>query len=71
MSVSITPTYLKFKLDELTLAFEYAQKKQEEKEAQKALREQMREEARLQKEIEEQRKNLRKSRTITQMLLNE
>ena len=60
MSVSITPTYLKFKLDELTLAFEYAQKKQEEKEAQKALREQMREEARLQKEIEEQRKKLEK-----------
>lgn len=60
MSVSITPTYLKFKLDELALAFEYAQKKQEEKEAQKALREQMREEARLQKEIEEQRKKLEK-----------
>ena len=60
MSVSITPTYLKFKLDELTLAFEYAQKKQEEKEAQKASREQMREEARLQKEIEEQRKKLEK-----------
>lgn len=60
MSVSITPAYLKFKLDELTLAFEYAQKKQEEKEAQKALREQMREEARLQKEIEEQRKKLEK-----------
>ena len=60
MSVSITPTYLKFKLDELTLAFEYAQKKQAEKEAQKALREQMREEARLQKEIEEQRRKLEK-----------
>lgn len=60
MKVSITPRYLKLKIDELTLAFEYAQKKQEEKEAQRALREQMKEEAKLQKEIEEQRKKLEK-----------
>lgn len=63
MKVSITPTYLKAKIDELTLAFEYAQKKQEEKEEQRALREQMREEAKLQKEIEEQRKKLEKEQT--------
>lgn len=60
MNVSITSTYKKLKIDELTLAFEYAQMKQKEKEEQKALREQMREEAKLQKEIEEQRKTLEK-----------
>ena len=60
MRVEITPPYLNAKIQELTLAFEYAQMKQKEKEAQKALREQMREEAKLQKEIEEQRKTLQK-----------
>lgn len=63
MNVSITPTYKKLKIDELTLAFEYAQMKQKEKEEQKALREQMREDAKLQKEIEEERKRLTKEQT--------
>lgn len=63
MNVAITEQYMKLKIDELTLAFEYAQKKQEEKEEQKALRAQMREEARLQKEIEEERKKLEKEQT--------
>lgn len=60
MSVSITNGYKNLKIEELTLAFEYAQKKQEEKEEQKALKAQMREEAKLQKEIEEERKKLEK-----------
>ena len=42
------------------MAFEYAQKKQEEKEAQKEARERMREAAKLAKEIEEARKKLEK-----------
>lgn len=63
MQVAITEQYKKLKIDELTLAFEYAQKKQQEKEEQKALREQIREEAKLQKEIEEERKKLEKEQT--------
>jgi hypothetical protein len=63
MSVSIQPKYYKLKLDELYLAFEYQQKKQEEKEAQKEARARMREEAKLAKEIEEARKKLEKEQS--------
>lgn len=52
MNLSISQGYYNLKVEELTLAFEYQQKKQEEKEEQKALREQLREEAKLQKEIQ-------------------
>lgn len=62
MSVSISKRYYDLKIDELTLAFEYRQKKQEEKEEQRYLREQMREEAKLQKEIEAERKRTEKER---------
>lgn len=60
LNIEITEQYLNSKLDELTLAYEYAQKKQEEKERAKEERERLREEAKLQKEIEEQRKALEK-----------
>lgn len=60
MNISISNTYFRLKLDELTLAFEYSQKVQEEKEEQKAIRERMKEEAKLQKEIDEARKKLEK-----------
>lgn len=63
MSLSITPQYINSKVDELRIAFEYQQKKQEEKEAQKAARAEMREAARLQKEIEAQRKKIEKEQT--------
>lgn len=63
MSLSITPKYIDWKEEELTLAFEYQQKKQEEKEAQKVARAEMREAARLQKEIEAQRKKIEKEQT--------
>ena len=63
MSLKITPKYIDWKEEELTLAFEYQQKKQEEKEAQKAARAEMREAARLQKEIETQRKKIEKEQT--------
>ena len=58
MEVSIQPKYYQLKMEELHLAFEYAQKKQQEKEEQKEARARMREEAKLAKEIEEERKKL-------------
>ncbi len=60
MNISISNAYFRLKLDELTLAFEYAQKVQQEKEEQKSIRERMKEEAKLQKEIDEARKKLEK-----------
>ncbi|HEY9574045.1 MAG TPA: DUF4041 domain-containing protein [Lachnospiraceae bacterium] len=60
LSISIKPSYLQLKIDELNLAYEYAMKKQEEKERQKEERERLREEAKLQKELEEARKNIEK-----------
>ena len=39
------PKYYRLKIEELHLAFEYAQKKQQEKEEQKEVRARMREEA--------------------------
>ena len=63
MDISIKPAYLNLKVEELRLAFEYQQKKQEEKEAQKAARAELREAARLQKEIEAQRKKIGKEQT--------
>lgn len=63
MSLKITQKYIDWKEEELTLAFEYQQKKQEEKEAQKAAIAEMREAARLQKEIEAQRKKIEKEQT--------
>lgn len=63
MNISITPSYLNLKVEELRLSFEYQQKKQQEKEAQKAARAELREAARLQKEIEAQRKKIEKEQT--------
>lgn len=60
MSIVITEPYYRLKLQELDLAFEYAQLKQKEKEEQRELKAQMREEAKLQKEIEEARKKVEK-----------
>lgn len=59
-AVYISQEYLDLKIQELQLAYEYAQKKQEEKEEQRRIRELMREEARLQQEIEEARKDIEK-----------
>lgn len=60
MGIAITPMYYRLKIEELYLAFEYQQKKQEEKEAQKEARARMREEAKLAKELEEARKTIEK-----------
>lgn len=63
MSISISHSYMNLKIDEINIAFEYAQAKQREKEEQKAYREQLREEAKLQKEIEAARLKLKKEQT--------
>lgn len=63
MNISISPSYRAAKIDELTLAFEYAQLKQKEKEDEKEERARLREEAKLQKEIEEERRKIEKEQT--------
>lgn len=60
MSISITSNYIKLKIDEVKLALDFQQKKQEEKERLKELRAQEREEAKALKEIEEEKKRLTK-----------
>ncbi len=62
MQIRIMPQYKKLKYDELYLAYEYQQKKQEEKEEQKRIREELREQAKLEKEIKEARDKIDKER---------
>lgn len=62
MLISITPSYLDLKLQEMNLCYEYTIKKQEEKEEQKRIREEQREAQKLQKEIEEARRTSEKER---------
>jgi len=54
--IDIVDKYLKLKLDELHLAYEYQEKLHEEKEEQRRIREQMREEEKALKEIEQAQK---------------
>lgn len=56
IKVAITPNYLDLKIQELYLAFEYEQKKQEEKELLREQREKEREEKALQKELQSKKK---------------
>ena len=70
MSISIKPEYLNLKIEELRLALDFAQKKEEEKERLKELKEQQREEAKAQKEIEEARKKLKKEQQHYQNALS-
>ena len=58
--ISISGEYLNLKVEELNLAFAYAELKEEEKEEQRRIREQMREEAKRQAELEEKRKTINK-----------
>lgn len=60
MGVSITPSYIRLKMDELHLMHEYQLKKQEEKEIARELRQKQREEAKAAKELAEARKKLEK-----------
>ncbi|MBO5145319.1 MAG: DUF4041 domain-containing protein [Lachnospiraceae bacterium] len=70
MQISILPTYLDLKLQEMNLCYEYAIKKQEEKEEQKRIREEQREAQKLQKEIEEARRASEKERIHYQNALH-
>lgn len=58
----ITDAYLHLKLEELELAYKYAEKKQHEKEEEKAHREQMREEAAAKKEMAQKLKQAEQER---------
>lgn len=69
MSISIAPGYIRLKIEEVKLALDFQQKKQEEKELQKELRAQEREEAKVLKEIEEERKRLIKEQSHYQNAL--
>lgn len=60
MSIAISPQYIGLKINELCLALDFEEKKQEEKERIREERERQREEAKAQKEIEEARKKLQK-----------
>lgn len=70
MSITISSLYLKSKIDELHLAYEYEQKKEEEKQALRELREQQREEARAVKELEEARRETEKEKTHYEQALS-
>lgn len=61
-AISISQEYLELKIEELTLAYEYAQKKQEEKEYIREQREIQRENAKVQMEIEAERKRIEKEK---------
>ncbi len=63
MAISITNKYIKLRQDEVTLALDFEQKKQEEKEQIREAKAREREEARVQKEIEEERRRLQKEQT--------
>lgn len=69
MQIAITQGYYDLKLQELDLAFEYQQKKQEEKEELKEKRAQMREEAKAQKELEAARQKSEKEQSHYQNAL--
>lgn len=58
--IELAEKFLSLKLEELFLAYEYYQRKQEEREEQRRINEQIREERKAQQELEEQLKILRK-----------
>lgn len=70
MSISISDPYIYLKVEEVKLALDFQQKKQEEKERLKELKEQQREAAKVLKEIEEERKKLAKEQAQYQNALS-
>lgn len=62
MQARITDPYKKLKYEELYIAFEYQQKKQEEKEEQKKAREELREQQKLEQEIKQARERIVKEK---------
>ncbi len=71
MQAVITDAYKKLKYEELYLAFEYQQKKQEEKEEQKRVREELREQQKLEQEIRQAREKLAKEKKHFAKAINE
>ena len=69
--VSLTQRFLDLKLQELYLAFEYEQKKEEEKEALREQREKEKEEKALQKEIESKKKVIHKEMSHLENVISE
>ena len=69
--VSLTQRFLDLKLQELYLAFEYEQKKEEEKEALREQREKETEEKALQKEIESKKKVIHKEMSHLENVISE
>lgn len=69
MSIAISRRYIDLKIQELLLALDYRQKKQEEKDRIAELKRQEREEKKVQKEIEEARKKLEKEQAHYQKAL--
>ncbi len=61
-NISLSENYKKLKFDELYLAFEYQQKKQDEKEERALIREELREQQKLEREIEIAREKIAKER---------
>lgn len=70
MSIAITKYYIQLKVEEVKLALDFQQKKQEEKDRLKELKEQQREAAKAQREIEEERKKLEKEQAQYQNALS-
>ena len=68
-SISFSQDYINLKIAEVSIALDFAQKKQEEKEKIRELKEQQREEAKAQKEIEAARKKLQKEQSHYQNAL--
>lgn len=71
MSANITFDYRNLKYEELSLAFEYQQKKQEEKEEQKRAREELREQQKLEQEIRQAREKIAKEKRHYMQAINE
>jgi Domain of unknown function (DUF4041)/T5orf172 domain len=71
MRASISDAYKKLKYEELYLAFEYQQKKQEEKEEQKRAREELREQQKLEEEIRQAREKIAKEKKHFVQAINE
>jgi len=71
MQAGITDAYKKLKYEELYLAFEYQQKKQEEKEEQKRVREELREQQKLEQEIRQAREKIAREKKHFTKAINE
>ena len=71
MNASIAQEYKRLKYDELHLAFEYQQKKQEEKEELKRVRAELREQQKLEQEIREARERIAKEKRHFQQAIKE